>query len=66
MIVQLNGEQTELRDNLTLLDLVGQRLGTTRGAALVVDGTIVPRSAWPRSTVSRGQVIELITAVQGG
>lgn len=66
MIVELNSERLELPDDLTLLDLVERRLGNSRGAALVVDGAIVPRSAWPDSTVSDGQVIELITAVQGG
>lgn len=66
MIVELNSERLELPDDLTLLDLVERRLGNSRGAALVVDGAIVPRSAWPDSTVSDGQVIELVTAVQGG
>jgi sulfur carrier protein len=66
VIVELNSERLELPDDLTLLDLVERRLGNSRGAALVVDGAIVPRSAWPDSAVSDGQVIELITAVQGG
>ena len=66
MIVELNSERVELPEELTLLDLVEQRLGNSRGAALVVNGKIVPRSAWPESPVSDGQVIELIMAVQGG
>jgi sulfur carrier protein len=66
MIVQLNGSRVELTEGLTLLDLIEARLGRARGAAVVVDGAVVPRSSWPSCRVVDGQDIELITAVQGG
>lgn len=66
MSVELNGTNTELDDGMTLLTLIETHAGTTRGSAVVVDGTVVPRSAWPSYVVGDGQRIELITAVQGG
>jgi sulfur carrier protein len=66
MSIELNGERTHVHDGTTLLTLIEAHAGSTRGSAVVVDGTVVPRSAWPRYVVSDGQRIELITAVQGG
>jgi sulfur carrier protein len=66
VIIDLNGAATELTDDTTLIDLIEARLGGTRGSAVVVDGSVVPRSAWPEYRVTHGQHIELITAVQGG
>jgi sulfur carrier protein len=64
--IDVNGSPCELDDGTTLLALIEDRLGTTRGSAVVVDGTIVPRSDWPTFRLADGQRIELITAVQGG
>ncbi|HEY2271487.1 MAG TPA: sulfur carrier protein ThiS [Jatrophihabitantaceae bacterium] len=66
MRIELNGAPTELADDTTLVGLIEDRLGGTRGAAVVVDGSVVPRSAWPQFRVADGQRVELITAVQGG
>jgi sulfur carrier protein len=66
MTVDINGEPLELEPGTTLLALLGARVGTTRGSAVVVDGAIVPRSDWPTYEVRAGQRLELITAVQGG
>jgi sulfur carrier protein len=46
--------------------LIAELTGTDRGSAVVVDGEVVPRSEWPRTTLHDGQSVELITAVQGG
>jgi sulfur carrier protein len=64
--IELNGERTDLDDGTTLLTLIETHTGSTRGSAVVVDGTVVPRSAWPTYVVGDGQRVELITAVQGG
>jgi sulfur carrier protein len=66
MNVDLNGATVELDDGTTLLSFIEERAGTTRGRAVVVDGTVVPRSEWPTFAVTDGARIELITAVQGG
>jgi sulfur carrier protein len=66
MRVTLNGEPREVAAGTTVEALLVQRTGSTRGSAVVVDGEVVPRSAWPEQRLQDGQVIELITAVQGG
>jgi sulfur carrier protein len=65
MRVTLNGEPREV-DAATVADLIETLTGSTRGSAVVVDGEVVPRSAWPSYELRDGQAVELITAVQGG
>ena len=66
MSIELNGEPREVAANITLLALIEQHAGTTRGSAVVVDGAVVPRAKWPTTVIEDGQRIELIRAVQGG
>ena len=63
MRITLNGEPRELADGTTIAVLLGE---STRGRAVVVDGEVIPRAAWPDYRLQQGQHIELITAVQGG
>jgi sulfur carrier protein len=64
--ITLNGELHEVADATTLAGLMTELTGSTRGSAAVVDGEVVPRRDWPDCTLHDGQVVELITAVQGG
>jgi sulfur carrier protein len=64
--IELNGAAAELAAGTTLLALIEEHAGTARGSAAVVDGDVVPRSAWPQYRLRDGQKVELITAVQGG
>jgi sulfur carrier protein len=66
MRIVLNGEATDVAENTTLVALMTELTGSTRGSAVVVDGEVVPRSAWPAYPLRSGHVVELITAVQGG
>jgi sulfur carrier protein len=66
MRIQLNGSPHELAEGTTVADLIATVAGSGRGSAAVVDGEVVPRSTWSASPLRDGQVVELITAVQGG
>jgi sulfur carrier protein len=66
MSIELNGATTDIVGGTTLLTLIETHAGTTRGSAVVVDGTVVPRTDWATYLVDDGQHVELITAVQGG
>ena len=66
MIVTLNGAECEIEDGMTVAALITARTGSSRGTAAVVDGAVVPRSAWETTELRAGQAVELITAVQGG
>jgi sulfur carrier protein len=66
MRLQVNGTARELDDAITLVALIEQVAGSTRGTAVAVDGEVVPRSEWQAYSLRPGQAVELITAVQGG
>ena len=54
-------EGPTIRDVLAAAGMADQR-----GLAVAVDGEVVPRSEWGRSTVTEGQQVEVLRAVQGG
>ena len=66
IVITLNGAKCELSDGTTLDRLLTSLAGSTRGTAAVVDGEVVPRVTWGEFPILEGQVVELITAVQGG
>ena len=64
--VTVNGDHRELPPGTTLAGLIGQLTESARGIAAAVDGVVVPRRAWPDTTLADGSVVEIVTAVQGG
>jgi sulfur carrier protein len=66
MTITLNGAACTITDGTTLAELMTGLTGSTRGSAAVVDGEVVPRGTWTHVVLREGQVVELITAVQGG
>ena len=68
MIVEVNGEPTQLPDGATVqtvlaeLDLDPAR----RGVAVAVDAEVLPRAEWEHRRLSHGSRVEVLTAVQGG
>lgn len=66
MRLDVNGTEREVEDGVTLSAMIAAFTGSARGSAAVVDGEVVPRSQWSGYTLRSGQVVELITAVQGG
>lgn len=66
MNIELNGRLHGLQGRTTLTALIQSLTGSSRGSAVVVDGSVVPRSEWPTFALRDGQAVELITAVQGG
>lgn len=66
MRIELNGHPHDADAGTTVAALIMSVTGTARGSAAVVDGEVVPRSAWASFALRDGQSVELITAVQGG
>jgi sulfur carrier protein len=66
MRITVNGSPRDVADGTTVSALINSVAGSTRGNAAVVDGEVVPRSTWDTHPLRDGQVVELITAVQGG
>jgi sulfur carrier protein len=66
MRVILNGELCELDEGSTVDAAVGIAGAPDRGVAVAVDGEVVPRGEWTSTTLSEGQKVEVLQAVQGG
>jgi sulfur carrier protein len=66
--VLLNGAESELGEDETLVDLLA-RLGVSgerRGCAVAVDGEVVPRTRWEEFRLHDRARIEVLGAMQGG
>jgi sulfur carrier protein len=68
MIITLNGTRTELAAGTSLTELLeGSGLDPQRrGIALARNGEVVPRGRWAQQELTEGDVVELLTATQGG
>lgn len=68
MSALVNGAPREIAQGTTVSDLIAQ-LGHDpkgRGVAAAVNGEVVPRGAWPATTVSDGDRVEILAAIGGG
>lgn len=68
MIVALNGHPAELPDGASVADAVEATgvEGSARGVAVAVDGEVVRRVEWETTKLQSDQVVEVLSAVQGG
>jgi thiazole synthase len=68
MKVELNGEPVALPAGSTVRAAIeaSGAAATERGVAVAVDGEVVPRSEWDRTTLGDGQKVEVLAAIQGG
>jgi sulfur carrier protein len=66
--VTVNGDPRELPDGATVASTIELLHGSAgrRGMAVAVSGEVVPRGAWETTTLSGGERLEVLTAVQGG
>jgi sulfur carrier protein len=68
VIVQVNGEPTQLAEGATV-SAVLERLDLERpgrGLAVAVDAEVVPRSEWDVRPLAEGAHVEVLSAIQGG
>ena len=65
--IRVNGQDEPLVA-ATLAALLEEKAVDTgqRGIAVAVNGAIVPRAAWPHTTLHPGDSIEIVRARQGG
>jgi sulfur carrier protein len=66
-VIRVNGEERPL-DAATVGDLLA-RAGIdphARGTAVALNGSVVPRSAWPTTALAPGDAIEIVRPFRGG
>lgn len=66
MRVQINGEEKELREGLTLVQLVEQLGMKSDRVAVERNREIVPRSEWAATALADGDRLEIVHFVGGG
>ncbi|MEU0137474.1 sulfur carrier protein ThiS [Streptomyces sp. NPDC006296] len=64
--VSVNGALRTLPAGTALDALVARLTGAPSGVAAAVNEAVVPRSLWSATTLSDGDRVEVLTAVQGG
>jgi sulfur carrier protein len=65
-MITVNGEAAATA--ATIADLLVARMDDPRppGIAVAVNEEVVPRDDWPYRQLTTGDVVEIVTAVQGG
>ncbi|MBP2702424.1 sulfur carrier protein ThiS [Microbispora sp. RL4-1S] len=66
MRITVNGETRELPDGAAVGQAVRALTALTSGVAVAVNGEVVTRGAWESTTLADGDLVEVLTAVQGG
>ncbi|HEY1938908.1 MAG TPA: sulfur carrier protein ThiS [Candidatus Angelobacter sp.] len=66
MILQINGEQREFPDSLTVATLVAQLGMKPDRVAVELNFAIVPRADWEGATLKEGDKLEVVHFVGGG
>ena len=65
--IRVNG-QNEPLSAATLTALLHEKAiaADARGVAVAINGTVVPRAAWPSTPLRAGDQVEIVRARQGG
>jgi sulfur carrier protein len=66
MRVTINGTDRGFDGDTTVADVVTELTPHRRGVAVAVNGEVVPRSEWTVAVLRDGDIVEVLTAAQGG
>ncbi|MFR0352061.1 sulfur carrier protein ThiS [Streptomyces sediminimaris] len=66
MNVSVNGELRQFAPGTALDTVVRTLTPAPSGVAAALNETVVPRAEWPSTSLSEGDRVEVLTAVQGG
>lgn len=66
MRLTLNGEDTQLREGVTIGDLIADLELTKRRVAVEVNRDIVPRETFATRVLCEGDVVEIVHFIGGG
>jgi sulfur carrier protein len=66
MNISVNGERRQVTPGIALDAVVRTLTAAPSGVAAALNETVVPRTQWPSTSLSEGDRVEILTAVQGG
>jgi sulfur carrier protein len=65
--IRVNGESETLSAATIAALLDEKEIGKdARGVAVALNGSVVPRAAWPQTRLRPGDAVEIVRALQGG
>jgi len=66
--ISINGESEPFAAPKSLEALLVEKTVDTRqrGIAVALNGAVIPRAAWPATTLNPGDSVEIVRARQGG
>ena len=66
MRLSVNGRPHDLPDGTALTGLLATAAPDPRGIAVAVNGSVVRAVEWPSTPLHEGDLVEVVTAHQGG
>ena len=66
MKVTINGQIKDISNAANIADIVGQFCANKKHIITEVNGTLVPRDDWNKTSLKEGDAIELVSFVGGG
>jgi sulfur carrier protein len=66
MNITINGSPRRVSEGTTTAEAIQLLTTASTGIAVAVNGQVVTRSAWESTTLTDGDQVEVLTAVQGG
>ena len=66
MVITVNGEDREVRDDLTLNELIAELELRTERVAIELNLDILPRHLWEQTRLQSGDRLEIVHFVGGG
>jgi sulfur carrier protein len=65
-VILVNGDPSDVAPGTTVTELLRVLEAPDRGVAVALDGEVVPRGAWARTSIGDEAKVEVVMAVQGG
>jgi sulfur carrier protein len=66
VIVVVNGQPREVEEGTSLLDLLPEAPGRSRGTAIARNSEVVPKTSWAAVQLQAGDRVEVLNAIGGG
>jgi sulfur carrier protein len=66
MNIRLNNNSLELKDSISILNLIKTQDISSKGIAVAINGFVVTKSEWQTTTIIENDSIIIIKATQGG
>ena len=66
MVITVNGEDREVRDDLTLTELIAELELSSERVAIELNLDILPRHLWAQTQLHSGDRLEIVHFVGGG